>query len=110
MILLADPVFQRNQNSLDLWVLLDRSESTEDLVDKGLPEWRELLRRSRPGRKDQLFFVDYAAEVLEQGTGEAAVFTGNRKLTRTNLAVQNALALSDPDRPSRILVFTDGYA
>lgn len=110
VFLLADPQMQRNQNRLDLWVLLDRSESTEELVDKGLPEWRELLRRSKPTRKDQLKFVDYAAEVLEQGTGDAAVFTGNRKLTRTNLAVQNALALSDAERPTRLLVFTDGYS
>ena len=110
VVLLTGPQLERNQNNLDLWVLLDRSESTEDLVDKGLPEWQELLRRSKPTRKDQLFFIDFAAEVLEQGSGDSAVFSGNRKLTRTNLAIQNALALSDSDRPTRILAFTDGYA
>lgn len=110
VLLLTDPQQEKNQNSVDLWVILDRSESTEDLVDKGLPEWQDLLRRSKPSRKDQLFFVDYAAEVLEQGRGDSSVFSGNRKLTRTNLAIQNALALSDSERPTRILAFTDGYA
>ena len=109
-VLLADPRFDKAQDSLDLWVLLDRSESTEDLVDTGLPEWRELLRKAKPSRKDQLTFVDYAAEVLEQGRGDSAVFTGKRNLTRTNLAIQNVLALAEDDRPSRILAFTDGYA
>lgn len=108
--LLADPRLEKNQDSLDLWVLLDRSDSTEDLIDTGLPEWRELLLRSKPSRKDQLLFVDYAAEVLEQGRGDSAVFTGNRKLTRTNLAVQNVLALADSERPTRVLAFTDGYS
>ena len=52
--LLANPELTKNENSLDLWVLLDRSESTEDLVDKGLPEWKELLRRHKPSRRDNL--------------------------------------------------------
>lgn len=109
-LLLADPRLDKNEDSLDLWVLLDRSDSTEDLIDTGLPEWRELLLRSKPSRKDQLLFVDYAAEVLEQGSGDSAVFTGNRKLTRTNLAIQNVLALADTERPTRVLAFTDGYS
>ena len=109
-ILLSEPQLDKAEDRLDLWVLLDRSESTEELIDTGLPEWRELLGKSKPSRKDQLFFVDYAAEVLEQGLGDSTVFTGKRNLTRTNLAIQNVLALADENRPSRILAFTDGYA
>ena len=108
--LLADPELTKNENSLDLWVLLDRSESTEDLVDKGLPEWKELLRRHKPSRRDNLIFVDYAAEVLEQSQSENALYTGSRKLTRTNLAIQNVLALADAERPARVLVFSDGFS
>lgn len=109
-VLLADPRLEKEQNALDLWVLLDRSESTEDLVDKGMAEWRELLARSKPTRRDRLHFIDYAAEVLEQAEGDAAVYTGSRNLTRTNLAVQNVLALAESDRPSRILLFSDGFS
>ena len=110
-LLLADPHINKQQNALNLWVLLDRSESTEDLIDKGFPEWKKLLEKSKPSRHDQLHFIDYASEVVEQKPGtETAVFTGSRKLTRTNLAIQNILALAPEDRPSRILAFTDGYS
>lgn len=109
-VLLADPRINRQQKALDLWVLLDRSDSTEDLVDKGLPEWKELLENSKPSRKDRLRFIDYASEVIEQEQNDRAIYTGSRKLTRTSLAIQNALALSDSERPSRVLVFSDGFA
>ncbi|MBK1831520.1 VWA domain-containing protein [Verrucomicrobiaceae bacterium R5-34] len=110
-VLLADPHINKQQDALDLWVMLDRSESTEDLVDKGLPEWKKLLEKSKPSRQDRLHFIDYASEVVEQKPGtETAVFTGSRKMTRTNLAIQNITALAPKDRPSRILVFSDGYS
>ncbi len=110
-LLLVDPRITRQQDALDLWVMLDRSESTEDLVGKGLPEWRKLLEDSKPSRRDKLRFIDYAAEVVEQKPGtETAVFTGSRMLTRTNLALQNIMAMTAKDRPSRVLIFSDGYA
>lgn len=110
-LLLADPRMDKQQDALDLWVLLDRSESTEDLIDKGLPEWERLLEKSKPSRHDELHFIDYASEVVERKPGtETAVYTGNRKLTRTNLAIQNIMALAPEDKPSRILAFTDGYS
>lgn len=110
-VLLTDPRMDRQQNALDLWVMLDRSESTEDLIDKGLPEWKKLLEDSKPSRQDRLRFIDYASEVVEQKPGtETAVFTGSRKLTRTNLALQNIMALAPEDRPSRVLIFSDGYS
>ena len=109
-LLLADPRISKKEKALDLWVLLDRSDSTEDLVDKGLPEWKELLENSKPSRKDRLRYIDYAAEVIEQEQNDRALYTGSRKLTRTGLAIQNALALSEKDRPSRVLVFSDGFA
>ena len=109
--LLVDPRIQKQQDALDLWVLLDRSESTEDLIDKSLPEWKRLLEKAKPSRHDTLHFIDYAAEVVEQKPGtETAIYTGNRKLTRTNLAIQNIMALAPEERPSRILAFTDGYS
>ncbi|MBT8036145.1 MAG: VWA domain-containing protein [Verrucomicrobiae bacterium] len=110
-LMLADPQIDKQQDALDLWVMLDRSESTEDLVDKGLPEWKKLLERAKPTRHDRLRFIDYAAEVVEQKPGtENAVYTGSRKLSRSNLAIQNILALAPENRPTRILAFTDGYS
>jgi hypothetical protein len=106
---LADPRIRRQQNSLDLHVLLDRSDSTEDLIDKGLPEWQRLLESSKPGRNDTLTFYNYAAEVAELGA-DGSSFTGSRKLTRTGLALSNIAASVDETRPSRVLVFTDGFS
>ncbi len=106
---LANPRIELQEDSLDLWVLLDRSDSTEDLVDDGLPEWKRLLEDARPSRRDRLIFHDYAAEIVESGT-DGARFTGSRKLTRTALALSHIAALAEEDRPSRVLVFTDGFA
>ncbi|MEO5716913.1 MAG: VWA domain-containing protein [Luteolibacter sp.] len=109
VIALAEPTIQHQQNSLDLYVLLDRSESTEDLIDKGLPEWKRLLEESKPGRHDTLHFINYASEIAEVGA-DGSSFTGSRRLTRTGLALQSIAAQSDEKRPSRVLLFTDGYS
>ena len=90
-LVLADPHLRRQRNSLDLHVLLDRSESTESLVDEGLPEWRRLLEKSKPGKDDTLRFVNFAAEVAEL-VADGASFTGSRKLTRTGLALSSVAA------------------
>ena len=109
VVALAEPVLRRQQNSLDLHVLLDRSDSTEDLIDKGLPEWQRLLEKSKPTRRDNLYFHNYAAEIAEMGA-DGSSFTGSRKLTRTGLALSTIAAESDEKRPSRVLLFTDGYS
>src|SRR6478735_8218921 len=109
VIALAEPVIRHQQNSLDLYVLLDRSDSTEDLIDKGLPEWQRLLESSKPGRRDTLHFINYASEVAEVGA-DGSSFTGSRKLTKTGLALQSIAAQTDEKRPSRVLLFTDGYS
>ena len=109
VIALTEPVIQHQQNSLDLYVLLDRSDSTEDLIDKGLPEWQRLLESSKPSRRDTLRFINYATEVAELGA-DGSSFTGSRKLTKTGLALQSIAAQVDEKRPSRVLLFTDGYS
>ena len=40
---LSDPKINVQEDALDLFVLLDRSDSTEDLVDKNLVEWKRLI-------------------------------------------------------------------
>ena len=109
VIALAEPTIQHQQNSLDLYVLLDRSESTEDLIDKGLQEWQRLLELHKPSRHDTLHFINYASEVAELGA-DGSSFTGSRRLTRSGLALQSIAAQSDEKRPSRVLLFTDGFS
>lgn len=107
--LLAAPYVRKQQNALDLIVLLDRSDSTEDLIDKGLPGWTSILEKARPGRNDTLRFVNYAAEIADAGI-DGSSFTGSRKLTRTGLALSNLAAQLDGKKPTRVLLFTDGYS
>ncbi|MCB1229999.1 MAG: VWA domain-containing protein [Verrucomicrobiae bacterium] len=107
---LANPQIRRLADGMDLWVLIDRSASAEEIVARNIEEWKRLLDRSRPSSKDRLHFVDYATEVVSKPNTETASYPGDRSLTRTALALQDAIALSDRERHSRILVFTDGYA
>lgn len=110
VLLLCDPLIQLKKGGIDLWVLVDRSSSAEDLVAPNVGEWRNLLEKSKPGQKDRLHFVDYAAEVVPTANSETAIYPGNREETRTNLAIRNTLARMEPDRHHRILLFSDGYS
>ena len=110
ILLLMRPQWQRLAGGMDLWVLLDRSASTEALIDQGLPEWRQLLERGKPGSQDRLHFVDYASEVVPQESNAGGPYTGSRALTRTAQAVEHVLALRPEARPARVLVFTDGFS
>ena len=109
VLTLAEPVIQHQRNSLDLYVLLDRSNSTEDLIDKGLPEWQRLLESSKPSRNDIVRYYNYATEIAELGA-DGSSFTGSRKLTQTALALESIAAQADEKRPSRVLLFTDGFS
>jgi hypothetical protein len=106
---LARPTLQHQQNSLDLYVLLDRSDSTEGLTDRNLPEWRRLLEGSKPSPRDTIRYFNYAAEVAELGV-DGSSFTGARGLTRSGLALSTIVAQADQTRPARVLMFTDGYS
>jgi len=107
--LLAGPHVRKQQNALDLVVLLDRSESTENLIDKGLRGWADILEDAKPGQKDTLRFVNYAAEIADAGI-DGSSFTGSRKLTRTGLVLSNLASQVDGKKPTRVLLFTDGYS
>ena len=108
--LLARPQARMQQDGMDLWVLLDRSESTEDRVDRGLPEWTKLLKSSARSRGDEMHLVDFAMDAVPQDSNGGGAFTGSRVLTRTALALESIIALRQPDKASRILMFTDGYS
>ncbi len=107
---LSDPQINRTERGMDLWVLVDRSESARALTDKGLPEWRRLLERSRPSRWDRLRWMNFAGEVVEQAGPETLSEAGDPNYTRTRLALETVAASVRPKRHSRVLLFTDGYA
>ena len=66
VLILVRPQWRGGSGGMDLWVLLDRSASTEGRVEQSLPEWRKLLNSAKRSKSDELHFVDYAADVLPQ--------------------------------------------
>jgi len=81
-IALAQPMLNSNRRALDLYVLVDRSDSVGDRMNQSLPEWRKILQQEKPSRDDRLLFVDYASEVMPHDTaGMQASYSGGRNLT-----------------------------
>lgn len=110
VIAICDPLIKLKRGGMDLWVLLDRSASAREMVDAGEREWKSLLENSKPGSDYRVFFLDYASEVIPTAHTENSIFSGNRSLTRTSLAIRDAVARMDLNKHNRILAFTDGYS
>jgi hypothetical protein len=112
VVILVKPELRRASDGLDLWVLVDRSDSAADVLRPQLGEWEMLLEKSR-GADDRLYFVDFAKEAVERGaiiTAGSTEFSGVGTATRTTSAVRHALAQMKKDRSNRLLVLTDGYS
>lgn len=116
VLLLAQPQMRRFGDGLDLWVLVDRSESAGDVLGPKLGEWETILERSK-GAGDRLFFVDFADEAVKRGAQmrsglgqDGMTYAGGRSATRVKSAVQHVLAQVEEGRASRLLVFSDGYS
>jgi uncharacterized membrane protein len=114
VLLLTRPQMRRYGDGLDLWVLVDHSDSAKDLLQPHLAEWETILDKSK-GSADHLYFVDFAAESVKRGaqirTGSSAMeFDGERSATRVNSAASFALAQMPPGRAARLLVLTDGFS
>ncbi len=112
LVVLARPQLRLVGDGLDLWVLVDQSDSALDVLHPLLPEWEMILEKSR-GADDRLRFVDFAEESVERGAllrAGSSAFSGPRDATRLPSAARYALGLMQPDRASRLLVLTDGYS
>ncbi|MCE9518647.1 MAG: VWA domain-containing protein [Verrucomicrobia bacterium] len=114
VLLLARPQLRRSGDGLDLWVLVDHSDSARDLLQPRLAEWETILDKSK-GAADRLFFIDFAAEAVKRGAliragANGAEFDGARNATRLNSAATFALAQMSPDRAARVLAMTDGFS
>ncbi len=109
LLLLVRPQVRKTARGLDLWVLADRSGSAAASVEPHLAEWETILERSK-NPEDRLYFIDYAAEAALRDHSAGVALTGDRNGTRTALAANYALSLTDPGRSSRLLVLSDGFS
>ena len=109
VLLLTRPEWQAVTKGLDVWVLVDRSASAEDLLQPRLPEWEGILESSRQ-KEDRLFVTDFADSVVVRGMSDRELFDGNAQHTRLSLGIHHALSHMAADRASRILVLSDGFS
>ncbi len=108
LLLMLDPQIRRMGRGLDLWVLEDQSASCEVELTAHHEEIESLLQHSA-GPDDRIFYIDYAEHAQVRGEADE-ISPQQKQSTRTNLAIQLALARMSPDRAARILVVTDGYS
>ncbi len=114
VLLLAEPQIRRYGDGLDLWVLVDQSDSAREYSQPRLQEWQTILERSK-GIDDRIFYVDFADEAVTRGPllkggAGATDYAGKRSATRLASAVNYALGQMPPDRSARLLALTDGYS
>jgi len=104
---LADPRLRLGGGGMDLWVLVDHSDSAAGLTVAQMPEVAAILQKSK-GRDDRVRWIDFATEAVRRDQGDPE-FRGTAQ-TRTGAALDYALGQLEPDRAARLLVLTDGYA
>ncbi|GHB92840.1 vWA domain-containing protein [Cerasicoccus arenae] len=107
-IFLADPQWRLLKPGLDLWVLVDQSDSAKDVLGPRLTEWEALISDSR-GPDDTLHFVDFARGATERSSD---ILRFEDSLNQTNLAtaLHIAEARRANNRAARVLILTDGYS
>jgi len=108
LLLVTDPQIRRLSHGLDLWVIEDQSASAAEQLTAHRQEIESLLEHSA-GPQDRIFYVDYAEHAQIRGEADE-ISPQQKQSTRTNLALQLALARMSPDRAARILLVTDGYS
>lgn len=108
VVFLADPQWRLLKPGLDLWVLVDQSDSAKDILGPRLTEWEALIRDSR-GPDDNVHFVDFARGAVERSSD---ILTFEDEFDQTNLAtaLRIAEARRATDRAARVLVLSDGYS
>lgn len=112
VLLLIQPQIRRLSDGLDLWVLVDRSDSARDVLATKLPEWETLLDQTKSSQ-DRLRFIDFAGEAVERGAlirAGSTDYDGPKTTTRMATAIGHALSQMNPDRASRLLVLSDGFS
>lgn len=104
---LVNPTLELGGGGMDLWVLVDRSESAAGLTVPQGPEVAAILEKHK-GRDDRIRWIDYAVDAVRREQGDPE-FRGTQQ-TRTGAALDFALGQLDANRASRLLLLTDGFA
>ncbi|WDE96384.1 VWA domain-containing protein [Lentisphaera profundi] len=104
---LTEPHLNQTEKGMDLYVLVDRSDSAESYLEEKIAEWEELLEKEK-GNYDRIFYIDYGRDILPRiRKNERELINGSESLSGE--AIFKALSLAKSDRHSRILVLSDGF-
>ena len=106
---LAGPYLSRYSDGIDLWVLVDVSDSAQSNTATGRDEWNHLLTRYA-GSNDRIHYIDFAKEALHKGVGERAFYSGETGATNLSSALLYTLSKISPTRRNKVLVLSDGYS
>lgn len=114
VLILAEPQVRQQGDGLDLWVLVDQSDSAREYAQPRLQEWQTILETSK-GSNDRIFYVDFADEAVTRGavlrgSGSGTDYTGKRSATRLASAVNYTLGQLPQRRAARLLALTDGQS
>lgn len=107
LLALAQPVFNKGGSGMDLWVLVDKSNSAAGIPAAGAEEIQAILERHKHSG-DSIRLVDFAQSAVLQGHGDP-VFAGGTAGTDMEQALAYTMAQMQPDRVNRILMLTDGW-
>ncbi len=107
LLALAQPVLHQGGSDMDLWVLVDRSNSAAGIPSAGAEEIRSILERHKRSG-DRIRLVDFAQSAVLQGRGDP-VFAGGTAGTDMEQALAYTMAQMSPNRVNRILMLTDGW-
>jgi hypothetical protein len=105
---LADLSWRIYEPGIDLWVLVDRSDSAADLLAPRLGEWDGLLRKSM-GANDRLKYIDFGEDAVVRPEDLNTASEINPSETRVANALRLAVLHHDPSRATRFLLLSDGY-
>lgn len=107
VVALAKPTLKLGNGEMDLWLMVDQSDST---LQKPLVASEEILgileRSKRSG--DQVRLVDFAKDAIVREKGDP-VFRGGSNSTRIGRAIDYILAQADSEKSNRLLILSDGY-
>ncbi|MBD5778848.1 VWA domain-containing protein [Pelagicoccus sp. NFK12] len=105
---MVDPQLRLKLKGIDLWVLVDRSDSVREWTEERQSEWESILRESK-GEHDRLRLVDFATDARERSASESSFVLEDRNASKLGLALRQALMLRDETRASKVLLLSDGY-
>lgn len=107
LIALCRPSIKMNNGEMDVWVMVDQSDSAMLKPYMASQEIADILNRSgHPG--DRVRLVDFAKDAVLREKGDPTL-TGGTGSTRISRAIDYLLTQIDTNRTNRLLFLTDGY-